>query len=107
MSLEDMQKDVDAWAQQFKPAYWDVFHQHARLSEEIGEVARELNHLFGSKKKKAGETENTLGKELADVIFTIVCMANSNNINLEQEWKQMMEKKHWGRDNNRFERKNS
>jgi len=57
----------------------------ARLSEETGEVAREINHLFGVKKKKEDEKKNSLGQELTDVIFTVVCMANSQNIDLQEE----------------------
>jgi len=71
----------------------------ARLTEEIGEVARELNHIYGTKKKKSSEDTKSLGQELSDVIFTVCCMANSHNIDLQQEWERMMEEKQYGRDN--------
>ena len=78
----------------------------ACLIEEIGEVARELNHMHGTKKKKSSEDTKGLGEELSDVLFTLCCIANSHSINLEEEWKHLMNEKQYGRDNNRFEKKN-
>ncbi len=105
MSLKDVQNDVDEWTKQFTPQYWSPHEILARLTEEAGELAREVNHLFGTKKKKDGEIENSLGQELVDIIFTVVCMANSQNINLQKEWERMMNEKHYGRDKNRFTKK--
>ncbi len=92
MTLKNLQEEVDKWAQQFKKPYWEPLSQMARLTEETGEVAREMNHLFGDKKKRSDEETKGLGQELADVIFTICCIANSERINLEEEWNRMMEK---------------
>ena len=105
MSLENIQKDVHNWTKQFDPQYWPPHEIMARLSEETGEVAREVNHLFGTKKKREDEKENNLGQELTDIIFTVVCMANSQDINLDKEWEKMMNEKSHGRDQNRFNRK--
>lgn len=105
MSLETIQKDVDNWTKQFMPQYWSPHEILARLAEETGELAREVNHLFGTKKKKDGEPENTLGQELADIIFTVVCMANSQGINLQKEWEKMIREKNYGRDQERYTKK--
>lgn len=105
MPLKEKQKEVDDWAQQFNPAYWPALEQLARLTEETGEVAREINHLHGTKKKKSQEQTQELGQELADVIFTCRCIANNHKIDLELEWDRMMKEKHYGRDNQRYERK--
>jgi NTP pyrophosphatase (non-canonical NTP hydrolase) len=104
MGIKDCQKDVDNWTGQFSPQYWPALEQMARLSEETGEVARELNHIHGTKKKKSSEETRELGDELVDVIFTICCIANSHNINLDEAWQGLKEKK-MPRDNQRFERK--
>ena len=77
----------------------------ARLSEENGEVARELSHMYGTKKKKSTEDTKGLGQELSDVLFTICCIANSHKINLQQEWKIMIREKQYGRDNERYNKK--
>lgn len=105
MTLDDYQNQVDEWAKQFNPPYWPALEQMARLCEETGEVAREINHLHGTKKKKTSEDTKDLSDELTDVIFTVCCIANSHGINLDEAWNKMMNEKHYGRDNNRFERK--
>jgi len=102
MTIKDYQKQVDKWARQFNPPYWPVYEQLAHLTEELGELAREINHEFGVKKKKAGERENTIGAELADMLFTICCIANNLEIDLDEEFRKHMTEKEYGRDANRF-----
>jgi len=103
MTFDDIQKQIDEWANQFDSAYFPPLEQLSCLAEEVGEVARELNHLHGTKKKK--DEEDKLGKELADVMFTVCCIANSHGLKLQQYWNELMQKKLYGRDNQRFERK--
>lgn len=103
MDLNKIQKEVHEWTSQFKPQYWSPLEMQARLTEEIGEVARELNDIYGHKKKKPDENTKGLGQELSDVIFTVCCIANSHNINLQNEWQKMMNKYH-NRDNERFDK---
>ena len=105
MSLKKVQDDVDKWTSQFTPQYWPPYEILARLTEETGELAREVNHLYGTKKKKDDEQEKNLGQELTDIIFTVACMANSQGIDLSKEWEQMVDKKLYGRDNNRYDKK--
>ena len=104
MSLKKVQEDVDKWTGQFTPQYWPPLEQFARLVEEVGELGRELNHRFGSKKKKSTEEEGNLGDEIADIIFTLACIANPQGIDLEKAWQKNLAK-HYGRDNKRFTRK--
>ena len=105
MPFKKVQDDVDKWTSQFTPPYWSPYEILARLTEETGELAREINHLYGTKKKKDGEPKNSLGQELTDIIFTAVCMANSHEINLSKEWERMMKEKNYGRDQNRYTKK--
>ena len=65
-SLKGLQASVDAWIQD-NGGYWDELSLMCRLTEEVGELAREYNHRFGAKKKKASEAESSLQAELADV----------------------------------------
>jgi len=103
MTLKDYQNEVDKWTSQFEPQYWQPHEILARLMEEVGEVAREVNHLYGPKKKKNSEDKRELGDEIADVIFTLCCLANSKGINLDDSWKRVMDK-YDQRDRNRFKR---
>ena len=103
MSLKEAQKEVHELLSQYKVPYWTPHEILARLAEETGEVAREVNHTYGPKKKKPGEKEGSVGEEMADVIFTICCMANSLRIDLDEHWKKVIEKG-YERDKDRFER---
>jgi len=106
MALTPLQKEVDAWASQFDPSYWQPLEILARLAEETGELARELNHHFGAKKKKASEAEGSIEDEIADIFFTLICLANSQNIDLDQAWEKLMNKVH-KRDSVRFNKKST
>jgi NTP pyrophosphatase (non-canonical NTP hydrolase) len=64
----------------------------ARLAEEVGELAREVNHRFGQKTKKPEEAEGDLAMEMADIMFVLICMANREGIDLQQSFDRMMEK---------------
>jgi len=105
MSLDDIQEDVDKWAKQFDPPYFPPLEQLGCLAEEVGEVARELNHLYGTKKKRPDESEGNLDRELAEVMFTVCCIANREGINLQQAWNQMMQDRQYGRDQYRYKKR--
>jgi NTP pyrophosphatase (non-canonical NTP hydrolase) len=92
MTLADAQRRVDAWVSLFEEGYFDPLTNLARLAEEVGELAREVNHRFGQKTKKPGEPEGDLGMEMADILFVLVCMANREHIDLDAEFDRMMQK---------------
>lgn len=104
MSLKKIQKDVDEWMAQYKEGYWPLHAQLARLMEEVGELAREINHVAGPKKKKVSEMEANLADELADVFFTLTTIANSQGIDLDDAWQKVMSK-YYERDSNRWTKK--
>jgi len=104
MGLEDIQKQVDEWVQEHKIGYWQPHEILARLTEEVGELAREINHLYGPKKKKENENTKELSDELGDIMFTVCCLANSKEINLDESFQRAMNKC-YERDNNRYEKK--
>jgi len=92
MSLRDCQSRVDHWISQFEEGYFHPLTNLCRLTEEVGELAREVNHRFGQKTKKPGELEGDLGMEMADILFVLVCMANREGIDLQQAFDRMMDK---------------
>lgn len=106
MHVKDMQKEVDEWISQFEEGYWHPLSMLARMTEEVGELAREINHLYGQKPKKPGEEEGNLAMELADILFIIICLANSLNLDVEKAFKDMMTK-YRQRDINRWTPKNN
>ena len=92
MSFRDAQHSVDRWIGQFEEGYFAPLVNVARLAEEVGELAREVNHQFGPKRKKADEPPGSLSMELADILFVVICIANSQNIDLDNAFEQMMAK---------------
>lgn len=104
MSLQDYQQRIDDWAQQLEVPYWQPLEIMARLAEETGEVARELNHLYGPKKKKATEQSKALEDEIADVLFTLLCLANQQGIDMDAAMDHCIQKAEV-RDRDRFAKK--
>jgi NTP pyrophosphatase (non-canonical NTP hydrolase) len=104
MTLKDAQLQVDAWIRQFEEGYFHPLTNMARLTEEVGELAREVNHRFGQKTKKPEEPEGDLGMEMADILFVLICMANREGIDLDSAFEGMMEKVE-GRDEHRWTKK--
>ena len=92
MSLREAQHTVDQWVDQFEVGYFPPLANVARLAEEVGELAREINHQFGPKQKKADEPEGSIAMELADILFVVICIANSQGIDLDDAFARMMAK---------------
>jgi NTP pyrophosphatase (non-canonical NTP hydrolase) len=92
VTLRDSQDRVEAWISQFEEGYFPPLTNMARLSEEVGELAREINHRFGQKTKKKEEPEGDLAMEMADILFVIICMANREGIDLQEAFDRMMAK---------------
>ncbi|NLC58068.1 MAG: nucleotide pyrophosphohydrolase [Armatimonadetes bacterium] len=92
MEMQEMQEAVDRWVSQFEEGYWHPLSMLARLTEEVGELAREINHRWGQKPKKPEEPEGNLALEIADILFILICLANAQGIDLSQAFQQMMAK---------------
>jgi NTP pyrophosphatase (non-canonical NTP hydrolase) len=103
MSFAPLQRDVDAWIQTHTPGYFSHLQMVARLTEELGEVARAVSHRFGEKTPKPGEADGDVGDELCDLMFVGICLANSLQIDLDESWKGLM-RKLYERDANRWKR---
>ncbi len=103
-SLTILQHEVDEYISQFQVGYFQPMTLVVRLTEELGELAREINHVYGEKPKKQTEPAGDIMLELGDLLFVIICLANSLDIDLTTAHDAVMEK--FGtRDHDRFERK--
>ncbi|AIM15425.1 nucleotide pyrophosphohydrolase [Neobacillus sedimentimangrovi] len=103
-AMKELQKEVDEYISQFKEGYFSPLAMLARLTEELGELAREINHYYGEKPKKSTETEKAIEEELGDLLFVLICLANSLQIDLEEAHDLVMNKFRT-RDKNRWTRK--
>jgi NTP pyrophosphatase (non-canonical NTP hydrolase) len=100
-TMAEWQQIVDDWIQTYGGGYWHPLSNLARVVEEVGELARLLNHFYGEKPKKPTEAEQEMGIEICDIIFALICLANREGIDLEKSFEQMMAK-YVKRDTNRF-----
>ena len=103
MTFEQVSERVDRYISQFRKGYFPPLLMLARLTEEVGEVARVIAHQNG-KTPKLGEEMGDLELELADLLFVMVCMANERGVNLERGFERMMHKVET-RDKDRWTRK--
>src|ERR1700704_369471 len=91
-TFKELQQEVDAYISQFKKGYFSPLSMLARMSEEVGELAREVNHQFGEKPKKSTEADNSIELELGDILFITICFANSLGIDLTAAHDKVMHK---------------
>lgn len=105
-SLAEMQREVDRYISQFEEGYFSPMSMLARMTEEVGELAREVNHEFGEKPKKISEEDNSIELELGDILFITMCFANSLGIDLSKSHDAVMHKFNT-RDANRWTKKNT
>ncbi|MEK3886045.1 nucleotide pyrophosphohydrolase [Bacillus sp. FSL K6-3431] len=103
-TIQQLQNEVDAYIGQFKEGYFSPLAMVARLTEEMGELAREINHHYGEKPKKSSETDKSIEEELGDVLFVMICFANSLGIDLQTAHDHVMEKFN-SRDKDRWTKK--
>lgn len=104
MDLREAQKKVDLYISQFREGYFPPLVNLARLTEEVGELAREINHSFGPKTKKHDEPEGNIAMELADILFVVIVLANQLDIDLQKALETTLAK-YETRDADRWERK--
>lgn len=104
MDLREMQREVDRWIAPL--GYWHPLANLARLTEEVGELAREINHRWGPKTKKPTEDEGDLALEMGDILFVLAVMANQMNVDLSDAIQRVLTK-YRERDADRWTRKNS
>lgn len=91
-SIKDLQNEVHTYISGFKEGYFSPLAMLARMTEELGELAREVNHYYGEKPKKQSEGMKTVQEELGDMLFVLICFANSLNIDLEDAHNRVMHK---------------
>src|SRR5690625_858458 len=91
-STKDIEDEVDAYISQFKEGYFSPLALMARLSEEVGELAREVNHTYGEKPKKSTEEVKTMEEEIGDILFVLACFSNSLDLDLSSSFQTSIEK---------------
>ncbi len=92
-TLAEVQQEIDHLIkEEWQSGYWSPLSSLARLTEEVGELAREVNHLYGEKRKKSSEAEGSVAAEMADILFILASLANSLEIDLDTAFDAVMAK---------------
>lgn len=92
VGMQAMQREIDEMMSGFAVGYFSPLANLARLTEEVGELAREINHHYGEKPKRSDEPPGSLALELGDILFVVGCLANSLGIDLDEAFAQTMDK---------------
>jgi NTP pyrophosphatase (non-canonical NTP hydrolase) len=93
MTLEQAQKEVDAWITTTGVRYFSELTNMAMLTEEVGEVARVIARRFGEQSEKDSDKKYELGDELADVLWVLICIANQTGVDLTEAFRNNLAKK--------------
>ncbi len=92
-TLGDVQHQVDHLIrEEWQSTYWTPLSSLARLTEEVGELAREINHSYGEKPKKGSEAQGNIATEMGDILFILASLANSIGVDLDSAFENVMAK---------------
>src|SRR5437588_1061499 len=92
-TLHDVQHEIDVLIkEEWRSHYWAPLSSLARLTEEVGELARELNASYGEKPKKVGEGQASVAEEMGDILFILASLANSIGVDLDAAFGEVMAK---------------
>ena len=92
-TLRNCQELVDEWIQTIGIRYFSELTNIAILMEEVGELARIAAREYGDQSYKESDKSVDLAEEMADVLFVLVCLANQTGVDLEEAFRESIEKK--------------
>ncbi len=92
ITISEAQRLVDQWIKAYGVRYFSELTKMAVLTEEVGEMARIMARRYGDQSFKPGE-KDSLGDEMADVLWVLLCIANQTGIDLTEELHRNIEKK--------------
>ncbi len=92
ITISEAQRLVDQWIKAYGVRYFSELTNMAVLTEEVGEMARIMARRYGDQSFKPGD-KDSLGDEMADVLWVLLCIANQTGIDLTEELRRNIEKK--------------
>ncbi|MCG6169982.1 nucleotide pyrophosphohydrolase [Leptospira sp. FAT2] len=92
LSLNQAQTIVDEWIKNFGVRYFSELTNLAILMEEVGEFSRLVARTYGDQSFKKGEDPNGISKEMGDILFVLICLANQMGISLEDALRATLKK---------------
>lgn len=92
-SLDDLQQLTEHWIKTIGVKYFNELTNMTLLMEEVGELARIMARTYGEQSFKESEMTNSIGEEMADILWVLICLANQTGVNLEKEFMAKYEKR--------------
>ena len=106
MQLKELQLKVDQWIKTVGVRYFNELTNTAILNEEVGELSSLMARVYGEQSFKIPKTDldikESLGDEMADVLWVLVCLANQTGVDLTKAMDKNFNKKSI-RDKNRHQ----
>ena len=93
ITIKKAQQMVDNWIKEIGGGYFSELGQLAQLIEEVGEVAMVISRTYGEQSFKESDKDKDLAGEMADVLFALICIANSTGVDLASALKSNIKKK--------------
>ncbi|MCT4622732.1 MAG: nucleotide pyrophosphohydrolase [Schleiferiaceae bacterium] len=93
MGINQAQKMVDCWIQEFGVRYFSELTNMVILTEEVGELARLMARKYGDQSFKDSDKNRELADEMADVLWVLICLANQTGVDLNEAFLKNIEKK--------------
>lgn len=99
MTIQEAQQAVDRWIKEYGVRYFSELTNMTVLTEEVGELARIMARRYGDQSWKATDPKGadngreTMGEEMADVLWVLLCLANQTGVDLTEELLRSIEKK--------------
>lgn len=93
MEIKAFQETVDRWIKEHGVRYFNELTNLAVLTEEVGELARQMARTYGEQSFKESDKKGSLADEIADVMWVLTCIANQTGVDLEQALRDNLEKK--------------
>lgn len=93
LSLLQAQKMTDKWIRTTGVRYFNELTNMALLTEEVGELARIIARKYGEQSFKESDKKYSLGEEMADVLWVLICLANQTGTDLTKEFLNKFEKR--------------
>lgn len=92
MTLNNLTTQVDQFIKKHG-GYWDLPWLLAALIEELGELSRAIQSLSGLREDLFEKSlEIKVEEESGDLLFALICLTNSLNINLEKALQKSLKK---------------
>ncbi len=93
MTIAEAQKEVDDWIKTKGVRYFSELTNMTILTEEVGELARIMSRTYGEQSFKDSDKKGSLGDEIADVMWVLICIANQTGVDLTDAFKKNLDKK--------------